>query len=98
MTSVDLPQSVKVHEAYAKGNANGNRVTIELPHSVKLRAGYVKSNVKRKESGDFIAVREGPRRYAKTNAKSVGHIGERRSWRRRRRRKRRRKRRMSLKF
>ena len=60
MTNVDLPQSVKVREAYVKGNVKGIHVTIELPHSVKVREGYVKSNVKPCESDDFTAVREGP--------------------------------------
>ena len=52
-TNVDLPQSVKVREAYMRGtrcvyNVKGNHATIELPHSVKVCEGYAKSNAKQK--------------------------------------------------
>ena len=60
MTSVDLPQSVKVREGSVKGNVKEQHTTFELPHSVKIREGYVKGNVKQKQSDDFPAVREGP--------------------------------------
>ena len=55
-----LPQSVKVREAYVKGNVKGSHIIVGLPHSVKVREGYVKSNVKPFQSDDFTAVREGP--------------------------------------
>ena len=60
VTIVDLPQSVKVREAYVKGNVKGTHTIVGLPHSVKVREGYVKSNVKPFQSDDFTAVREGP--------------------------------------
>ena len=60
MTQSDLPQSVKVREAYVKGAVKGIHITIDLPHSVKVREGYAKGDVKLFESDDFTAVREGP--------------------------------------
>ncbi len=55
-----LPQSVKVREAYVKGNVKGSHIIVGLLHSVKVRERYVKGNLKQKESDDFTAVREGP--------------------------------------
>ena len=60
VTISDLPQSVKVREAYVKGNVKGSHTIIGLPHSVKVREGYLKSNVKPFQIDDFTAVREGP--------------------------------------
>ena len=60
MTSVGLPQSVKVCEGYVNGNVKAKHATIELPHSVKVREGYGKGSVKQTESDGFTAVQESP--------------------------------------
>ena len=84
MTNVELPQSVKVREAYVEGDVKGIPVTIELPHSVKVREGLreeLREGLMRVMIfPQSVKVREG---YVKSDVKVFLYIrllGNRRDW------------------